>query len=94
MNNMFQHKIESLSSRKTSYETNNNSVISSNRNFASLKKIKKKQNKKVIFKDVEIIKVECWKKYNENTSNEKLENIYDKNHHKKNEEISCICMIY
>ena len=94
MNNMFQHKIESLSSRKTSYETNNNSVISSNRNFPSLKTIKKIQNKKVIFKDVEIIKVECWKKYNENNSNEKLENIYDKNHDKKNEEISCICMIY
>ena len=94
MNNMFQHKIEGLSSRKTSYETNNNSVISSNRNFPSLKTIKKIQNKKVIFKDVEIIKVECWKKYNENNSNEKLENIYDKNNDKKNEEISFICMIY
>ena len=90
MNDMFIHKPETICSRKTSYETNY-SIISSNRNFSSLKKIRKK-TKNVTFKDVDIIEVECWKKYNENTSNEKYENKYDKN--KKNEDISCICMIF
>lgn len=93
MNNMFLPKSEHISSRKTSSESNY-SAISSNRYFASMKTIKKKAKKKVTFKDVKVIEVECWKKYNENTSNEKYENIFDKNHHKKNEEISCICMIY
>ena len=46
---MFIHKPETICSRKTSYETNY-SIISSNRNFSSLKKIRKK-TKNVTFKE-------------------------------------------
>lgn len=95
MNKMsFKNKVN-ICSRTIS--TNTNHSLSSAITYESDKyNLNKNKKKKVSFKKhcVEIIDVDCWKKYNDDTAKD----IYEKNSfdfdNRKNEEISCICNIF
>ena len=95
MNKLNLHFQEKISSKNISYHTNR-SLNSSKTNDTYIKNSKEKHKKSVSFKKncVEIINVECWKKFNEDASDEQYVNKYDINMHKKNKEISCTCYIY